>query len=184
MPRHALDNLLLAAALALAPLAARAHDYKVGDIQIVQPWSRATPKGAPVAAGYMVLKNDGTTPDRLLGGETDAAASMQVHEMSMDNGVMKMRALPNGLEIAPGATVELKPGGYHVMFMSPTHPFAKDEKVKVTLTFEHAGKVPVEFLVGDIGGPMPKDATMDMPGMDHGAMDHSAMDHGAMEPAK
>jgi len=162
---------LWAAALASPVLA---HQFKVGGLTIVHPWSHATPKGAPVAAGYMVLRNDGAEPETLIGGETEAARAMQVHEMTMDGGVMKMRELKGGLTIPPGGSVELKPGGYHIMFLDPVKPFVPGEMVKATLIFEHAGKVPVEFLVGEIGGPMPKDP----PGMDHGGM---SMDHGGMD---
>ena len=132
-----------------------AHDYKVGDLVIIHPWSRATPKSAPVAVGYLTIRNTGTTPDRLIGVTTDRAKEGQVHEMTMDGGVMKMRALPKGLEIPAGGTVELKPGGYHLMFMNPTRPFVAGEMIKATLDFEHAGKEPVEFLVGSIGATVP-----------------------------
>jgi copper(I)-binding protein len=141
------------AALLLAVLAtaASAEDYKIGNLQISQPWTRATPKGATVAGGYLKITNTGTTPDRLLGGSTDAAKRFEVHEMSMDNGVMKMRELKNGLEIPPGATVELKPSSYHIMMQELAHPLAKGERVKVSLTFEKAGKGDVEFAVETIG---------------------------------
>jgi copper(I)-binding protein len=77
----------------------------------------------------------------------------------MDGGVMKMRELKNGLEIPPGATVELKPASYHIMMMNLSHPLAKGDKVKASLTFEKAGKVDVDFAVEAIGG---KPAGMDM----------------------
>ena len=105
------------AALAIAS-SAFAHDYKLGSLVIDHPWSRATPKGASVAGGYMKITNTGTTPDRLVGGSTDVAKRFEIHEMSMDGGVMKMRELSNGLEIPPGASVELKPGSYHVMLQN------------------------------------------------------------------
>ena len=72
--------------------------------------------------------------------------------MSMEGGVMKMRELPKGVEIAPGATVELKPGSYHVMMMNLSKPFTKGDKIKGSLTFEKAGKVDVEFAVEAVGG--------------------------------
>jgi copper(I)-binding protein len=144
----------LVPALLLTCLAgsAFAHDYKVGPLVIDHPWSRATPKGATVAGGYLKITNTGTTPDRFVSGASDASKRFEVHEMSMDGGVMKMRELKNGLEIAPGATVELKPGSYHVMFVDVAKPFAKGDRVKATLAFEKAGKVDVEFDVTDIGG--------------------------------
>src|SRR6266581_230067 len=88
---------------------AHAYDYKVGALEIDHPWSRAVPKGATVAAGYVTIKNTGTEPDRLVSGSTPVAGKFEVHEMSMDKGVMKMRPVPAGVEIKPGETVELKP---------------------------------------------------------------------------
>jgi hypothetical protein len=82
---------LIAALLALAASSAYARDYRVGSLDISDPWSRATPKGAAVGGGYFKIRNVGTTPDRLTGGSSDVAAKLEVHTMTMDNGVMKMR---------------------------------------------------------------------------------------------
>ncbi len=98
-------------------LPAHAEDVTAGSLKISAPWTRATPKGASVGGGYLKITNTGTTPDRLIGGSTDVASRFEVHEMSMDNGVMKMRPVAGGIEIKPGQTVEFKPGGYHVMFV-------------------------------------------------------------------
>ncbi len=144
----------LVPALLLAVLAtgASAHDYKLGPLVINHPWSRATPKSATVAGGYLKITNTGTTPDRLLSGASEIAKRFEVHEMRMEGGVMKMRELKNGVEIAPGATVEFKPGSSHVMFVDVAKPFTKGDRVKATLTFEKAGKIDVEFAVTDMGG--------------------------------
>ena len=131
--------------------AASAHEYKVGPLVINHPWSRATPKGATVAGGYLKITNTGTAPDRFVAGSSDTGKRFENHEMSMDGGVMKMRELKDGIAIAPGATVEFKPGSYHVMFVGIEKAFEKGDKVKATLTFEKAGKVDVEFYVGDMG---------------------------------
>jgi copper(I)-binding protein len=152
---HAVFALLL-----LSP--ANAHDYTVGTLKIGHPWARATPKGASVGAGYLSITNTGTTADRLLGGATDAASRFEVHEMTMDNGVMKMRPLANGLIIAPGKTVTLAPGGYHVMFVGLKRPLVKGEHLDATLRFEKAGTVKVYLLVEGIGAMHSGDAT---PGM-------------------
>ena len=149
---------LLAAMLAFAATAVSAHEYKAGSLEIKHPWSRATPKGATVAGGYLKIVNTGTTPDRLIGGSTVAAGKFEIHEMSMDNGVMKMRLLPNGIEIKPGQTVEFKPGSYHLMFVGLKEPFEKGKRVKGTLQFEKAGKVDVEYAVEAAGST---------PGMNH-----------------
>ena len=143
----------LTSALVLALVTgAAAHDFKVGALVIDHPWSRATPKGAAVAGGYMKITNTGTTPDRLTGGTTEAAKKFEIHEMKMEGSVMKMRELSDGLEIPPGATVELKPGSYHVMMMNLAKPLVKGERVKASLTFEKAGKVDIEFAVEAVGG--------------------------------
>jgi copper(I)-binding protein len=143
--------LLIAVALALLSALAQAQEYRAGALIIDHPWIRATPKGAPVAGGYMKITNNGTTPDRLIGGSTDAAKRFEIHEMKMDNGVMKMRELKDGLEIPPGATVELKSGSYHIMMMNPSRQLTKGDKVRGSLTFEKAGKVDVEFAVEGMG---------------------------------
>jgi copper(I)-binding protein len=147
-----MKSILLAAALAFLANAALAHEYKVGSLEIVHPWSRATPKGAAVAGGYMKIVNHGAVPDRLIGGSTTGADKFEIHEMTMNDGVMKMRPLSHGLEIKPGETVELKPGGYHLMFVGLKAPFEKGKRVKGTLRFEKAGTVDVEYAVTAIGG--------------------------------
>ena len=131
---------------------ALAHDYKLGPLVIDHPWSRATPKGAAVAGGYMKITNTGTTADRLVGGSAEVAKRFELHEMSMEGGVMKMRELSNGLEIPAGASVELKPGSYHVMLQNLSRQLTKGERVKASLTFEKAGKVDIEFDVEAVGG--------------------------------
>src|SRR5471032_1431700 len=85
-----------------------------GTITIEKPFSRATPGGAKVGAGYMTITNKGAAADRLLSASSPAAEKIQVHEMSMDGGIMKMRELPGGLPIDAGKTVSLAPGGYHL----------------------------------------------------------------------
>ncbi|MEX2034365.1 MAG: copper chaperone PCu(A)C [Xanthobacteraceae bacterium] len=152
-----MKSILLAAMLALTATAAFAADYKVGSLEVKNPWARATPKGAAVGGGYMTITNTGTTPDRLVGFSSPAAGKFEIHEMTMDDGVMKMRPLAGGLEIKPGQTVEFKPGGYHLMFMGLKQPFEKGKWVKGTLTFEKAGKVEVEYAVEAIGAPAPMD---------------------------
>ena len=142
---------LLALSLALAG-SASAHEYELGWLSVKHPWSRATPKGAAVAGGYMKITNTGTTPDRLTGGTTDSAKKFEIHEMKMEGSVMRMRELTDGIVIPPGATVELKPGSYHIMMTTLARPFAQGDRVKASLTFERAGKVDIEFAVDAAGG--------------------------------
>ncbi|HEX3161376.1 MAG TPA: copper chaperone PCu(A)C [Pseudolabrys sp.] len=137
---------------------AHAQDVTAGSLKISAAWTRATPKGAPVGGGYLTITNNGTAPDRLIGGSSDTSSRFEIHNMTMDNGVMKMRPVDAGIEIKPGQTIELKPGGYHVMFVGLKKPFEQGDHVKATLKFEKAGDVPVDFAVEGIGaqtGGMP-----------------------------
>lgn len=140
-----------AAAIVLAGTAASAHDFTVGPLKIGHPWTRATPAGAKVAGGYLSIQNTGSAADRLTGGSSEIAGRIEVHEMSMKDGVMTMRPLETGLDIKPGAKVELKPGGFHIMFLDLKRQLKQGEKVKSTLTFEKAGTVEVEFVVDAVG---------------------------------
>lgn len=128
-----------------------ARTYKVGPLVVRAPWTRATPGGAQVAGGFLEVTNTGAQPDRLIGGSLAPAATAEVHEMAMSDGIMKMRRLDKGLEIAPGQTVELKPGGYHMMFMGLREGLVAGRTVKGSLIFEKAGSVEVEFHVAPIG---------------------------------
>ena len=148
-------RLVLAGSLALLVLPAHAQNYKLGPIEISRPWTRATPPTAPTGGGFLVITNTGTTPDRLIAVRSPAADKVEVHEMKMDGNVMRMRALEKGLEIAPGASVELKPGGFHIMFMGLKAPFARDAKVPATLVFEKAGSIEIELVVQAMGAQPP-----------------------------
>jgi copper(I)-binding protein len=162
MSPKALDGRALALALLLvSPLASPViaqhaghgapSSVKAGPLVIEQPWSRATPGGAKVGGGYLRITNTGTSPDRLVGGSLAAASRFEVHEMKMDGSVMKMRQLTEGLAIPPGGTVELKPGGYHVMFLDLREPLKEGQTVKGTLVFERAGTVEVSYSVQGMG---------------------------------
>jgi periplasmic copper chaperone A len=129
---------------------AMATEYKVGSLAISGPWSRTTPKSAENGVGYMTIKNNGNTPDRLIGGSVDAADHFELHVTIIENGIAKMRELKD-IEIKPGQTIEFKPGGSHVMFVDLKHPLSKGEHVTGTLIFEHAGKVQIEYSVEGIG---------------------------------
>jgi len=156
--------LLALCATLIAPAAA--HEYNIGSLHIGHPWSRATPKGATIGAGYLKITNNGTTPDRLIGGSSEAAKSFELHVMSMENGVMKMRPVEGGIEIKPGETVEFKPESYHVMFVGLKEPLVQGHRVKATLDFAKAGKVAVEFVVESVGARQGNDDHA-MPGMPH-----------------
>jgi copper(I)-binding protein len=144
-------TLLFVAAICLVTGSASAEDARIGSIEIIHPWSRATPKGASVGVGYATIRNAGTVSDRLIGGSIAVAARLEVHEMTMDAGVMKMRELKSGLEIKPGETAMFKPGGLHLMFVDLKMPLEKGKPVKGTLIFERAGTVEVTYDVESVG---------------------------------
>lgn len=149
-------TVLIAAFLTLVGVTtAFAHGFKVGDLQIGHPYSRAMLPGAKVGGGYFKITNSGSD-DRLVSVTSDRAGTVQVHEMQMDNGIMTMRELKDGLAVPANSVVELKPGSYHLMFMNVTQPFKDGEMVKARLVFEKAGPVDVEFAVGPAGGGAPK----------------------------
>jgi copper(I)-binding protein len=159
--------IVVASVIALSS-GAYAYDYKVGALEIDHPWSRAVPKGATVAAGYVTIKNTGTEPDRLVSGSTPVAGKFEIHEMSMDKGVMKMRPVAGGLEIKPGETVELKPESFHIMLMGVKQPIQKGKPFKGSLVFEKAGPVDVDFAVEGVGAsPAPAHDMSKMPNMNH-----------------
>ncbi|WP_445501259.1 DUF1775 domain-containing protein [Microvirga sp. G4-2] len=128
---------------------------QVGTLTIEQPWSRATPAGAQVGGGYLRITNNGKEADRLIGGSFPNASRVEVHEMTMEGDIMRMKQVAGGLEIKPGATVELKPGAGHLMFMDLKEPLKEGQIVKGTLVFEKAGTVDVEYTVRGMGGAAP-----------------------------
>ncbi|MDE2603479.1 MAG: copper chaperone PCu(A)C [Bradyrhizobium sp.] len=151
-----LASVLFVALLCAAP--ARAQEVKAGDLVITQAWTRATPNGAKIGGGYLTIENKGSTPDRLLGGSTDAAGRVEVHQMTTKDGVMTMRPLGDGLTIDPGKTVKLAPGGYHLMMFDLKNPLKQGDTVPVTLKFEKAGEVKVSLAVQGIGAQAPGNA--------------------------
>jgi copper(I)-binding protein len=136
---------LLAAFGHSTPALARPH--RAAGIRVSDAWTPAPPPGAPTAAGYLTITNTASSPDRLLGGSTPAAAQVQLHSMSTQGGVMRMRPLAEGLPIAPGSTVKIQPGGNHLMLVGLKRSLRVGEHIPVTLDFAKAGKVQTDFVV-------------------------------------
>jgi copper(I)-binding protein len=132
------DALLLLALLATPALA---------QIEIENAWARATPPGAETAAGYMTIRNKSSSPDHLIRAASPLAARVEMHVHLHDGDVMRMRQV-KGYDIPANGSVELKPGGAHLMFVDIQRRFKEGEKVPVTLRFERAGEMKVEFRVG------------------------------------
>lgn len=131
-----------------------ADEYRLGHLQITDPYTRTTPPMVAVAGGFMTVTNNGTESDTFLGGSAGFVEAVEIHEMSMADGIMKMRRLENGLQIAPNETVELKPGGYHLMLIKPSEPMKEGDKHKITLSFKQAGDIEVELEVKDISATL------------------------------
>ncbi|GGB51521.1 hypothetical protein GCM10011316_24430 [Roseibium aquae] len=146
-----LKTLAAAAAATLFAFAAQAGDYKVGDLVLEQPWTRATPPNAKAGGGFVTITNQGADADRLIGAAAGVSDRVEIHEMAVVDGVMKMRELENGIEIPAGETVMLQPGGLHIMFMGLNGKFEEGTMIPVTLTFEKAGTIDVELAVGAMG---------------------------------
>jgi periplasmic copper chaperone A len=136
--------------LAWLPFAALAHEYQLKSLSIDHPFARATPPGAKSGGAFFVVENAGATPDKLIGVTSPLAGNAEIHQMTMDGGVMRMRAVL-ALDIPPGGKVELKPGGYHVMLLDLKQPFKVGDKVPLTLTFQNAGSIGVSVDVEPIG---------------------------------
>jgi periplasmic copper chaperone A len=143
-----LRALFLAVALLAVPVTvALAHDFNLGKLKIHHPWAGATPAGAKVAGGYVAIRNYGDEPDQLISVSSDVADMVQIHSMSMENDVMKMAEVTDGLEIKPGETLALKPGSFHIMFMGLKAPLVEKATFKADLTFAKSGTVTVDFVV-------------------------------------
>ncbi len=153
-PSHFAIALLLLSACSASGQELSAQQFKAGDIVVSNPWSRATPKGAKVGAGYMVIENRGAIPDRLVGGSVKAATGFEIHDTVVEDGVMRMRQLA-AFELPPGESVEVKPGGRHIMFVDLEYPLIAGQKAKGELRFERAGRLDIEFDVIGMGAPPP-----------------------------
>lgn len=153
--RHSTAVLLVFSVAALLPGPAAAADYKIGSLDITQPWARATPKGATTGAAYMTVTNSGSQTARLSCASSPAAATCQIHVMAMSSGVMKMRPVDGGIEIKPGQTVTLKPGGYHLMLEGLKAPLKAGDKLEARLTSSDGASVKVDFPIAAIGAPAP-----------------------------
>jgi copper(I)-binding protein len=136
----------------IAAADAAAKSVSAGAITVEQPWSRATPAGAKVGGGYLRVTNTGKEPDRLVGGTFPLAGKVELHDMSMTDNVMRMKQVAGGLEIKPGETVELKPGGSHLMFIDLREGLKEGQSIKGTLVFEKAGPIAVEYRVRSMSG--------------------------------
>jgi periplasmic copper chaperone A len=144
-------KLTFAALLTALAVPALAQGTATSTIAVEQPWARATPAGATTGAVYMTVDNKSGSADRLTGASSDVAGKVQIHEMTVVNGVMQMRQLADGLAIPAGGSVALKPGSYHVMLIGLKKPLKAGETFPLTLTFAKAGNISVTVPVQSMG---------------------------------
>ena len=160
-----------------APDRMRGGSAEIGALAVEAAWTRQAPPGAKVGGGYARITNRGTEADRLIGGSVPFAERVEIHEMRVADGVMTMREITGGLVIAPGETVELLPGGPHLMFVGLSEAPVQGTTATVTLRFERAGEVAVDMPVAAIGATSPGGAR-DGADMSHSGLDGSTRGHG------
>ncbi|WP_455477767.1 copper chaperone PCu(A)C [Bartonella sp. B10] len=155
--KKATTNTVLACIFAFISQPAIAHQYQLGNIEIIHPWIRAIPNGIKVGSGYLHIINHGNTPDRLISISTKGVQATEIHSMTVVNDIMKMEKIHNGIEIPGNGEIKLKPGGDHIMFTGLSQPFKPGDKISAKLTFEKAGTIDIDFYVNaTIEGSNPK----------------------------
>ena len=147
--------LALAALGAATPTPIAAEPYRAGSITVSDAWARETASAQKAGGGFMIIDNAGSRPDRLLSATSGVADKVELHTVSMDGGVMRMRPMAGGIAIPPRGRVELRPGSFHIMFMALKAPLRRGESVPVTLRFARAGTVTARLAVQTIGAMGP-----------------------------
>jgi copper(I)-binding protein len=148
---RALFVIAIATSALAAPHSVSAHGFTAATIEIIHPFFRATPPGAQTAAGYVVLRNSGDKPDRLIGIETEAAERVTFHRTVTENDMAKMVPIEGGLEIPVGGEYRLGLDGSHAMLEGLTAPIGLGQLIEGTLIFEKAGRVDITFEVEPVG---------------------------------
>lgn len=123
----------------------------IGALSVEGAWTRATAEGAKVGAGYLTIRNTGGSADTLISVDTAAAGRSEIHDMTMTDGVMRMRRMADGVEIPAGGSVELKPGGMHLMLLDLKQPLVEGGRVVVKLTFKSGATGEVSLPVRGLG---------------------------------
>ena len=137
-----------------------AGEFKIENLVITDTWTRATPKNASAGGAFLTIYNSGTKPEILVGGSSPASTKVEVHETSIEDGIMKMRHLHQGLTIPSGETIEMAPGGHHIMLIGITEPFTEGDSIPLTLEFKNSGTVDINLDVVRIGAKeMPSNKT-------------------------
>jgi len=134
------------------PSPGQAQDKSTGSIAISTPRSRETPPAARVGVGYLTITNNGTETDRLIGVSTPVADRVELHRTTVEGAITRMLPIPLPLEIAPGQSIVLEPGGMHLMLVPLNVPIRPEVSVPVELQFERAGSRAVQMTVEPLRG--------------------------------
>jgi periplasmic copper chaperone A len=179
-----LASLVIALALLSTPAFAHKgvlHDgcptgqsFNTGLVTVSGAFVRATPPGARAAGAYLTLTNTGNEADTLTSVHSEAASEVSIHSMSIEDGVMKMAPVEGGLSVIPGEVLKLEPMGYHLMLTGMEQPFAEGQCVEMTLDFDKAGPLKVQFNIGGMAQDVPPDGTGAAP-MGHDMHEMSSM---------
>lgn len=148
---------LIAAALFSLIIAgpALAGETTRNGVSVYDAWARATPRGAQVGSAYMLVRSAPGVRDRLVAVYGDIARTIEIHNYRRDGGVMRMVRV-DGIPIEPEDTVQLVPGGYHVMLNDLTQPLRDGDRFKLTLVFERAGEMIVDVEVAAVAAAGPR----------------------------
>lgn len=132
--------------LVLSAPAMAQDGLRVGELQIEGAWARATPPAARQGAVYLVIRNGGKVPDRLVSVSAPVAAKAELHTHLDEGGIMRMRPV-TAIEIAPGQSAALRPGGDHIMLVDLKAPLKEGERFPLTLRFEHSSTAVIDVPV-------------------------------------
>jgi copper(I)-binding protein len=138
---------------AAAILFASASAHAEGKLSVMDAWIRAAPPDTQMMAGYATLRNIGDTPIKVLTVQTDAFRQSSIHETVVEHDVTKMRELPR-LDLGPGATIQMKPGGRHLMLLDPRHPIVAGDRIHMVFLLNDGTRVETYFdvIAPDAGG--------------------------------
>ncbi len=154
-------SIIAAAGLLFAAMSFSAPAARAQSVTAEQAWARATAPHAQTAAVYATIT--ARMADRLIGGSTPIAATVQVHETAMEGGVMHMMPVPGGLLLPKGKAVTLAPGSYHLMLINVKQQLQPGQRFPLTLHFAYEPPLTVTVVVGAAGASMPPLGAMHMP---------------------
>jgi len=120
--------------------------FALAELEIRNPWIKNLPPSVPVRAGYMTIHNPGSKTVSIVSLSSEAFASIEIHETVMQDGMMRMEPVPS-LTIEPDSTVQLAPGGLHLMMMNPGEPTRIGDTIEIRILFDDGSEQKLEMWV-------------------------------------